>query len=207
MRYLDVAANHARKWSNTYFFDRCQGWKGVCVEPNPKYWNELKTERTCRVVEKCLSDRPSTVQFAFANAYGGVLSSDGGEKGLGVSEKFMAKHQVDYTGTKEIRCSTLKHELAGGQHFDLMSLDVEHFELPVLKGLNWEQTIIDVIVVENRDREVRDLLASKGYDRYSVIKDDIYIRRGSSYGVDSKYVGWYKAIERKTGAVKLGLET
>ena len=24
--YLDIAANHARKWSTTWFFDRCLGW-------------------------------------------------------------------------------------------------------------------------------------------------------------------------------------
>lgn len=48
--YADVAANHYKHLSNTYFFDRCLGWSGVCVEPNPVYWAELRSKRSCHVV-------------------------------------------------------------------------------------------------------------------------------------------------------------
>ena len=29
--YVDLASNHYKRISNTYFFDRCLGWRGVCV--------------------------------------------------------------------------------------------------------------------------------------------------------------------------------
>jgi len=35
--YLDIGSNHPLQRSNTYFFDKCLGWRGVCVEPNTKY--------------------------------------------------------------------------------------------------------------------------------------------------------------------------
>ena len=40
--YLDVAANHYKRISNTYFYDRCLGWRGLCVEPNPIYHEDLR---------------------------------------------------------------------------------------------------------------------------------------------------------------------
>ena len=29
--YLDIASNHYKRISNSYFYDRCLGWQGVCV--------------------------------------------------------------------------------------------------------------------------------------------------------------------------------
>lgn len=122
LRYLDLAANHARRWSNTYFFDRCQGWDGVCIEPNDKYHEELSIERSCKLVKKCISDVPRKVRFAFSGAFGGVISN----QGYGVNEKKVTiDKQQHYTGTKELMCTTLSAELEGEQHFDFMSLDVE----------------------------------------------------------------------------------
>ena len=45
--YIDVAANHYKRISNTYFYDRCLGWKGICVEPNGIYHDELRWAPTC----------------------------------------------------------------------------------------------------------------------------------------------------------------
>ena len=36
--YVDVAANHYKRISNTYFYDTCLQWRGLCVEPNQIYW-------------------------------------------------------------------------------------------------------------------------------------------------------------------------
>lgn len=30
-----AGANHFQTISNTWFLDKCMGWKGICVEPNP----------------------------------------------------------------------------------------------------------------------------------------------------------------------------
>lgn len=35
-------ANNAYDMSNTFFFDRCLGWRGICVEPNPIFWSGKK---------------------------------------------------------------------------------------------------------------------------------------------------------------------
>ena len=35
--YIDSGANEWRYNSNTFFYDVCLGWDGLCVEPNINY--------------------------------------------------------------------------------------------------------------------------------------------------------------------------
>ena len=47
--YVDLAANDATHWSNTYALEQGYQWNGLCIEPNPWYWKNL-SYRTCTVV-------------------------------------------------------------------------------------------------------------------------------------------------------------
>ena len=80
--YLDVAAAWPRKLSNSYFFDVCQEWEGVCVEGDPAKVAELRRARNCRVGPTCVSDREETVTFPAMHATGGA-----GIKGLADVDK------------------------------------------------------------------------------------------------------------------------
>ena len=53
--YVDLAANAAVHDSNTYLFDRCLGWRGLCVEPNPKYESQHRQKRSSRFARACVS--------------------------------------------------------------------------------------------------------------------------------------------------------
>lgn len=209
--YLDIAANHARRWSSTWFLDRCMGWEGVCVEPNQIYWEELQTERHCHVVPTCLSDRERRVNFSYTAAYGGVVAQRTSEdmtERLGVNAGLhKSKYARHFQGVREIKCTTVDAMLmdwphAGSNkqtahHFDFMSLDVEGHELPILQGIDWSRTTIDVIVTENRGGPVISLLNAQGYDRFpGVLKDDIWVRRGSKLKINQTIVGWMKYYDR-----------
>ena len=66
-RYLDLAANDAKIGSNSYFFDRCLGWRGICIEANPKYHPGIQATRNCDLIKNCVSDREGAkVNFKFA---------------------------------------------------------------------------------------------------------------------------------------------
>ena len=39
--YVDSGANDYRYISNTFFFDVCLGWEGLCVEPVSSYHNDI----------------------------------------------------------------------------------------------------------------------------------------------------------------------
>lgn len=210
--YLDIAANHARRWSSTWFFDRCMGWDGICVEPNPKYWEELRTERHCNVVPTCLSDRQRLVNFSFTDAFGGVVaqqsSSDVSER-FGVNAKLhKLKYAHHFHGVREISCTTVdammdnwrtaSSNLNPKQHIDFMSLDVEGHEFPILQGINWNRTEIDVIVTENRSPPVVSLLKALRYDHFpGVLKDHLWIHRQSKLTVNSTVLSWMRSFDRK----------
>jgi hypothetical protein len=46
--YIDIGSAHASNTNNTYYFDQL-GWKGICVEIDPKYNEGYKT-RTCNYI-------------------------------------------------------------------------------------------------------------------------------------------------------------
>lgn len=214
-KYLDIAANHARRWSSTWFFDRCMGWEGICVEPNQIYWEELQTERHCRIVPTCLSDRERRVNFSYTAAYGGVVAQRTSEdvtERLGVNAGLhKSKYAHHFQGVREIECTTVNATLTqwphansitpksqkATHHFDFMSLDVEGHELPILQGIDWNRTMIDVIVTENRGGPVISLLKVHGYDHFpGVLKDDIWVRQGSKLEINKTIVGWMKYYDR-----------
>ena len=64
--YVESGANKPKALSNTWFFDRCLGWAGLCVEPNPMYHAALRRERTCTVVPECISATPERLGMRFS---------------------------------------------------------------------------------------------------------------------------------------------
>lgn len=210
-KYLDIAANHAKRWSSTWFFDRCMGWDGICAEPNDVYWQELKENRSCKLVPSCLSDRIRKVNFSFTEAFGGVVANTYSkeiESRMGVNG---TKHAMDkkfsshFHGIKELTCQTITHVLDEGStehkkfHYDFLSLDVEGHEYPILEGIDWERITIDVILTENRSPEVKRLLIEKGFNHYpKVHKDDLWILSRSNLKLDDVAVEWMRALNRST---------
>ena len=68
--YVDLATNDAKYDSNSFFFDRCLHWRGLCIEPNPIYHPKIQKIRRCKLERTCISDRVQTVQFALDGGLG-----------------------------------------------------------------------------------------------------------------------------------------
>ena len=154
--YLDVAANHYKRVSNTFFYDACAKWRGICVEPNPVYHDDLRKYRTCDLVPTCASDTASEVEIALpSNEIHGLLGGVNG--GLTRSKVHATRKQWNITIKTEsernvvkLRCAVLKEELAKRSitHVDLLSLDVEGHEASVLDGFDLEAVRIDYVLCE-----------------------------------------------------------
>jgi len=166
--YVDIGANHARDNSNTFFFDRCLGWTGVCVEPNPQYWPSY-AERSCTLVKKCVSDVRRNVSFKF--------------EGVGGHVDAAAADAVVSEATTNTECITLEQLLDDFklQEIDLISLDVEGHEINILSRFNFTKYQIEVWTVETfwLNTRIFDRLMHKGgYNKLTGIHiDDVYIRR------------------------------
>lgn len=172
--YWDVAANEPIQISNTFFFDRCLGWHGVCVEANPRYLGPLIAERGCVVLPTCVSATREQVAFRLSGAVGGVAST----------VKTAAK-AGDVTVT--MTCVTGEDVAArtGVRDVDMLSLDVEGHELLVLQGLGLGDGLrVKVIVAEVQPQTAAGkFLLSKGYIVHEVIKKDPRLK----YQLDMRY--------------------
>lgn len=163
--YVDVATNDPIGISNTFFFDRCLKWRGICVEGNHIYFEPIYRQRSCALVPTCVGSRDGqVVTFGLHGGAGGVL---------GDTYKSMKRLQkMNQTiPTVPERCTTMKLALQreGVTEIDYLSLDVEGHELEVLKGFGLDSIVVKVMTIEvtgSDMAQITALLSANGYKRH-----------------------------------------
>lgn len=182
--FVDIGANDGVTLSNTWFFEKARGWKGVCVEPQPNIFAKLRSNRRCTCLQGCVSDVPGNAAFLHVQ---GIA-----EMGSGLCSKYDARHLArirrevkannDDTAIIQVPCFTFAEVLATAElsHIDYLSIDTEGGEFDILRGIDFGRVPIHVISVENcfHDGRLEHLLRSHGYSLRAVLgADDIYLHR------------------------------
>lgn len=131
------------------------GWRTLVVEPNP-HFAQLHREAGNEVVEcACSSENSPSERFTIVTqnvlAYGGVVT-DHAFSSLCVKEDY--RNILPNTAqTKEITVSVRKLqdvlEEKNLNKIDVLSIDVEGWEIEVMKGLDNIKTDCKIIVLEN----------------------------------------------------------
>lgn len=180
--YVECGSNHARDGSTSYFFDRCLGWRGLCVEPQAKYGaSYAENNRTCTLTPDCVSNRTEVVNFYEADGLGG----------FDVPIKKQQLHGTqNYAATTQRQCVTAaallsQHDVT---HINLLILDMEGGELKFLQGLDWDAVTIDVILIETTRYSHRDLIKAKGYNLLPLGYfpwDEMYVRHGLHFPISN----------------------
>lgn len=167
--YLDVAANEPIGLSNTYFFDRCLGWGGLCVEGNPRYFEKLHRLRSCTLLPTCVGEYDGqSVDFILKGGSGGIDSTNKAAEYWRSINETVRKMRV--------RCTTVGKELLRyhAHVIDYMSLDVEGHELHVLHGIDWKNTRINVVSIEVSRKSyapIQEFMTSIGYKELALLPD------------------------------------
>ena len=183
-RYIDIGAHDGVSLSNTKIFEEI-GWDGVCIEPNPDVFKLLMKNRRSINLNVAISDKNGTADFIKINGKSEMLSgiadfmSESHEKRIksensqngGDSEKIVVK-------TRNIM--GIIDEYFTDRHIDFMSIDVEGGEFKILKSIDFEKYVIDLLVVEKNYDEsiVYEFMMSQGYYCIPLEQDDLFIRRG-----------------------------
>jgi len=193
--YVDVGASHPYHLSNTAYFDMCLGWRGVCMEPNPRSRDVLRGVRTCEVVSACAWANATTLRFA----NGAELAARTEDETLLPSNPYEMPEGLHIADTYfEARCAPL-HDLllegvphalgleetqeivASGRKptIDLLSVDAEGAELEIFGAFPFELWHIRAIVVETSRSTATgmdSLLLPHGYMKVAVLgKDAVYV--------------------------------
>jgi FkbM family methyltransferase len=168
--YLDLGAHHPRHMSNTFLFYKQRSY-GVCVEPDPILFEQIKRQRPRDI---CLNIGVGVSAEDKADFY--VMT----DKALNTFSRQDAERYQSYGKQrieKIIQIPLVPVSQIISQHFVLppqfISIDIEGLELAILKSLDFEKFRPTVLCVEtltyteNRTErkltEVIDFVCSQGF--------------------------------------------
>ena len=175
--YVDSGANDAEQMSNTFFYDKCLGWKGLCVEPLIQYHEKIRKLRSCTLFPECVSDKKRFVNM------GGVGA------GAFVDEKAKIGSQVQCDSIQ----SMLSRSGNAGVEISLWSLDVEGHEMTILKDLNYAQVNVLLFLIEDFWLSARELdlfMSQHSFLKYHQLAiDSVFVNRTRISSLQT--VVWY----------------
>lgn len=177
--FVEFGATDGVLLSNTWLLEKEFGWKGICAEPNPKFFAKLKTNRQCAVSEQCISgETGKQVEFIFADAFGGSQEY--------ANEDMHAEKRAAYRATGQVATLTtislndfLKYHGAP-REIDYLSIDTEGSEFEILQAFPFDQWKIQLLTIEHnfteRRADIRKLMERHGYRCLEQQWDDWYER-------------------------------
>ena len=186
--FLDSGAADGVSVSNTFLLETSFGWKGICVEPNDKFFAALVRNRRCCCLNCCLYDREGDVDFLEnAKGLGGILDEyhpthlQYAKRTFGLPEDSSGRPATVHKVARTVR--SVLRECAAPAVIDYWSLDTEGSELAILKSFPFDEYSFRVLTVEHNRLPVRDqikrFLESRGYRRIRALGiDDGYVLDG-----------------------------
>lgn len=188
--FLEVGANDGFTQSNTYWLERFHDWRGVLVEPIPSLYREAVRERPRAKVFNCalVGDGTTTsVTLRYADLMSIVAGARGSDE---ADEQWVhaARNPWDHeTYEVEVPARTISSVLdeAGLGRIDVLCLDVEGYEVEVLRGLDLTRHAPGHLLVEVRDDEARAAVEQAIAGEYVAVEalspfDVLYRRAGSA---------------------------
>jgi FkbM family methyltransferase len=152
--FVEVGAFQPQYLSQTWQLEEA-GWDGLLVEPIPEHAEALRRNRRARVYEVACGSPEQHGTTSPINVRGG-LSSFGSGEGAGL----------------DVRVVTLDWVLADAKvpKVDFLSIDVEGWEIEVLRGFSFSQYRPKLILLE-------DFAEGQGRHRYMVAAGYKRVRR------------------------------
>lgn len=168
--FLDIGGNDPININNTYLLEQ-KGWTGLAFEPVKAQADKWEVRKTpCYNVAIGMTE--GEVEFTEVNAHQhsgiGVISEDEGSATYKVRQRKLSNILKE-------------HNI---KHVDVVSLDVEGYEMNVLKGIDFDAVDITCFCIENNeddrllpDLDLRKFMIEKGYRLIARLSiDDIFVK-------------------------------
>ena len=153
--FVDLAANEPVEGSTTYDLEKL-GWRGICIEPNPKYIDLLRQQRKCSVMPHAIDSTEHDVTFEFG---GGTMG--------GIADGRFDNRPSTAKAVRILRTRTLQsvlREASAPPVIDFLSLDVEGAESAVLSpSFTWSEYTFLVLIIERPPPDLNARLFAHGY--------------------------------------------
>ena len=166
--FLEIGGQNGVLASNTIYLQHCLGWHGILVEAAPHLFRKLVRERPSTVaIGSAICPAHSMVSFSRSRVQ---LSITRRKLTLGPPSRRRLR------SSNMVPCGPLGDYLAllDIKNITFFSLDVEGFELQVLRSIDWERLEIAAMVVEElqisehkaKNSEARRFLLDQANLRY-----------------------------------------
>jgi FkbM family methyltransferase len=186
---IDIGANHPIIMSNSHHFESNFGFRVIAIDPLAEMGAEWSLLRPGADFLCCaVGDSSGVAQLDAAIGMGGdsMFSSIKGSS---------VKHVQNGSKPRQVKVETITNILdrLGIAVVDILSLDIEGYELNALRGIDFSRISFGVILVENNNDEtlsgnsdIRRLLARNGYVLMARFwnLDDLFINRSLLTGSD-----------------------
>ncbi len=184
--FIEAGANDGVHQSNTHYLEKRRSWNGLLVEPVPRLAKKCAKNRKKSVVAQVVLVSPEQsgteikiidldLMTLVANQSAGLIDTN--------SHVQLAEDVQGITAAKlTVRGTTLSEllEEQGNPHVTLFSLDVEGFEVDVLKGLDLARHKPDFILVETRGIDDVTLALGGHYDLIATLSHHDYLFKSKS---------------------------
>lgn len=149
--FVELGANNGLEQSNTAFLEFTRKWKGILIEPSYQAYLH------------CVKNRPNSICYNYAcvstdysedfikgDFNNGMMSSVNGER-------LNNKNNLVLVKTKTLEMIFEENKLTKFE-IDLLSLDVEGYELNVLKGINFEKFQPKYLLIEIYQKDFNQII-------------------------------------------------
>ena len=173
IRYFDIGAHHYLRGSNTYLAYRC-GASGVLVEADPMLCEQLRKHRPKdTVLNNAITDKAGNGDLSFF-----VCSLATRSTLDPIQAERLKRH--GFTIEREIAVPAVTfEELVEQNGFvpDLLSIDVEGYDLRVLQSIDFEKYPVKLILAET-DAGMEEYMCEHGYRRiWQYSSNTLFCRR------------------------------
>ncbi|MCK5096120.1 MAG: FkbM family methyltransferase [Candidatus Pacebacteria bacterium] len=152
--FVDVGAYHPKHYSNTQLLHE-KGWSGINIDPNPDNMKSFRRGRKRDVnLQIGISKKSDTLTYYnFAHPCFNTFSKD-------VADEVLKKRWVKLLEKIQVPCYPLRDILAKhvpkNKKIDLLNVDVEGFDLQVLRSNDWKKFRPHVIIIEDHSFDPND---------------------------------------------------
>ncbi|RTL55839.1 MAG: FkbM family methyltransferase [Sphingobacteriales bacterium] len=176
--YIDIGAHHPFRFSNTYIFYK-RKWRGINIDPRPgakKLFDKYRPDDIN--LDIGISESESVMKYyMFSDPAINTFSEE-------QAQKIISEGKYKFLKVKDIPTyplSTILDKFISNKNLiiDFMTIDVEGFDLEVLKSNNWDLYRPKFILVESHNASLHDLDNDKIFlflkkNNYAIFAKTVY---------------------------------
>ena len=163
--FIELGACDGLRYSNSYFFEKNLGFRGIMIEPVKEMYDKLVKNRPNNDLYNCvisMSEDDVEILVSQNGPVSGIKSS--------MTESFKNKWHRNSI-TRRVKTDTLKRILNDKSitYVDFLSLDVEGGEADVLQTIDWDNIEMYLVCIEldghnqQKDEVCREILRKAGF--------------------------------------------